>query len=252
MPCRKSKRATTFRQQPNALSALDVFTMRAFQHQWALSAVNSTNSRMMLLQSMDLEVEGEDDDLFMVLYHHHHSILKDMNFLSTVDSLFMNINEDDIIPRNNVFNRNRTLNLLRDSWAYANTCFNVAQLSELYFRLQLPATFIISQRGHKASSEEAFIITLTKIASSKTNVDLTEVFGATTDTFIGRVYSFFLEVLDNKADGIIHVNCLQRWIHLFPAFSDVIKNKLNRPQYGELLFESVRIIGFLDCKIDET
>jgi hypothetical protein len=89
--------------------------MRAFQHQWALSAVNSTNSRMMLLQSMDLEVEGEDDDLFMVLYHHHHSILKDMNFLSTVDSLFMNINEDDIIPRNNVFNRNRTLNLLRDS-----------------------------------------------------------------------------------------------------------------------------------------
>jgi hypothetical protein len=52
-----------------------VFAMRAFQRQWALSAVNSTNSRMMLMQSMDLEVEGEDDgDLFMVLYHRHHSI----------------------------------------------------------------------------------------------------------------------------------------------------------------------------------
>jgi len=174
-----------------------------------------------------------------------------MNFLSTVDSLFMNINEDGIIPRNNVFNRNRTLNLLSDSWAYTNTR-NVAQLSELYFRLQLPATFIISQRGHKASSEEAFIITLTKIASGKTNVDLTELFGATTDTFIGRVYSFFLKVLDKKADGIIHGNCLQRWVHIFPAFSDVIKNKLNRPQDGELLFESVRIMSFLDCKIDET
>ncbi len=74
MPRRKSKRATTFRQRPNALSALDVYTMRAFQHQWALSALNSTNSRMMLMQSMDLEVEGEDDDLFMVLYHRHRSI----------------------------------------------------------------------------------------------------------------------------------------------------------------------------------
>jgi hypothetical protein len=31
-----------------------------------------------------------------------------------------------------------------------------------------------------------------------------------------------------------------------------MKNKLNKPQYGELLFDSVGIIGFLDCKIDET
>jgi hypothetical protein len=227
MPHRKSKRATTFHQRPNDLTALVVFTMRAFQHQWALSALNSTNSRMMLMQSMDLEVEGEVDDLYMALYHHHRSILRDMNFLSTLGSLFMNINEDDIIPRNNFFNRNRTLNLLGDSWAYANTRFNVAQLSELFFCLQLPATFIISQRGHKTSSEEAFITTLTKIASGKTNVDLTEMFDATTDTFIGRVYSFFLEVLNNKADGIIHGNCLQHLVHLFSAFSDVIKNKLN-------------------------
>jgi hypothetical protein len=148
--------------------------MRTFQHHWALGAINVTNSRLMPMQSMELEVEGEDDDLFMVLYHCHHSILRDINFLSTVDSLFMNIKEDDIIPRNNVFNRNRTLNILSDSWAYANTRFNSAQLSELYFRLYLPATFIIFQQGHKASSEEAFIITLTKIASGNTNVDLTE------------------------------------------------------------------------------
>jgi hypothetical protein len=45
---------------------------------------------------------------------------------------------------------------------YPNTRFNVAQLTELFFHQQLPATFV-SQRGHKASSEEAFIITLTKI-----------------------------------------------------------------------------------------
>ncbi len=72
------------------------------------------------------------------------------------------------------------------------------------------------------------------------------------DTFIDRVYSFFLKVLDNKEDGILHGNCLQHWVHLFPEFSEWIKNKMNRPQYGELLFDSVRIISFLDCKIDET
>jgi len=32
----------------------------------------------------------------------------------------------------------------------------------------------------------------------------------------------------------------------------VIRHKLNRPQYGKLLFEDVRIMGFLDCKINET
>ncbi len=33
---------------------------------------------------------------------------------------------------------------------------------------------------------------------------------------------------------------------------EAIKNKLNRPQYGKLLFDNVRIVGFLDCKVDET
>jgi hypothetical protein len=79
-----------------------------------------------------------------------------------------------------------------------------------------------------------------------------EVFGVITDTFISRVYNHTLEVLDNKADGVLHGNCLQHWVHLFPVFAEAIKNKLNRPQYGELLFNNVHIVGFLDCKVDET
>ncbi len=93
---------------------------------------------------------------------------------------------------------------------------------------------------------------LTKLATGSTNTSLVEVFGATTDTFISRVYKTTVELLDNKAEGILHGNCLQRWVHLFPDFSEAIRRKLNRPQYGELLFEDVRIVGFLDCKIDET
>ncbi len=79
-----------------------------------------------------------------------------------------------------------------------------------------------------------------------------EVFGVITDTFISRVYKHTLEVLDNKADGVLHSHCLQHWVHLFPVFAEAIKNKLNRPQYSELLFNNVRIVGFLDCKVDET
>jgi hypothetical protein len=77
----------------------------------------------------------------------------------------MNINEDDIIPRNDLFSINRSLSLLSDSWTYANTHFNIAQLTELYFCLQLPTKITISQWGHKASLEEALIITLTKIVN---------------------------------------------------------------------------------------
>jgi hypothetical protein len=79
-----------------------------------------------------------------------------------------------------------------------------------------------------------------------------EVFGGITDTFISRVFKKTIEVLGNKAVGVLHGNCLQCWVHLFPEFVEAIKNKLNRPQYGGLLFGNVRIVGFLDCKVDET
>jgi hypothetical protein len=36
----------------------------------------------------------------------------------------------------------------------------------------------MSTRGHKASSEEAFIITLTKLATGRTSTSLVEAFGA--------------------------------------------------------------------------
>jgi len=56
----------------------------------------------------------------------------------------------------------------------------------------------------------------------------------------------------NKADGLLHGNRLQHWVPLFAEFAEAIRHKLNRPKYGELLFQNVRIICFLYCKIDET
>ena len=228
MPRCKSKRATTYRQRPNALSALDIYTMMSYQRFQALCAITLVRNRHMIMLSVLFDDEDNDDDL-LLLYRRHISILHNNLFFFLLDSEFMTIEPDQVIPRFAPANRNRTFDLLEDGWCYHHTRFTVAQLRELYLRLQLPVTFNISTVGHKASSEEAFIITATNLATGRTNTSLMEVFGIVTDTFISRVFKYTLEVLDNKAEGILHGNCLQRWVHLFPEFEEAIKNKLNRP-----------------------
>jgi len=116
----------------------------------------------------------------------------------------MNIEPEDRIPRLLLTKLNRTIDLLNDGWCYHHTRFNVSYLWELYLRLDIPVILKISTRGHKATSEEAFIITLNKLATGSTSTSLVEVFGATTDTFISRVYQKTIELLDNKADGLLH------------------------------------------------
>jgi len=107
---------------------------------------------------------------------------------TTITSLFflmlMNIEPEDRIPRLLPASLNRTFDLLDNGWCYHHTHFNVSQLWELYHHLNLPVTLVISTRGHKASSEEALIITLTKLATGSTSTSLVKVFGATTSTFI--------------------------------------------------------------------
>ncbi len=53
----------------------------------------------------------------------------------------------------------------------------------------------------------------------------------------------------NKADGLLHGNRLQHWVPLFAEFAEAIRHKLNRPKYGELLFQNVRIIGFCTARL---
>jgi hypothetical protein len=162
----------------------------------------------------------------------------------------MNIEPEDIIPRLLPANRNHTFDMLDNKWCYHHTHFNISQLRELYHRLNLPVSLAISTKGQKASSEEAFIITIMKLATGSSNTSLMEVFGVIMDTFISRVFKTTVDLLNNN--GVLHGNCLQRWVHLFPWFAEVIKEKLNKPQYGKLLFDNVHIVGFLDNMIDET
>jgi hypothetical protein len=184
--------------------------MMSYPRFQALCAISLSRSRRLLMLSMILE--EDDDDLLLHLYHHHLFMLRNNNFFFLLDSKFMNIEPEDQIPRLLPANLNRTFDLLNNGWCYHHTRFNVSQLRELYLHLDLPVTLNISTRGHKASFEEAFIITLTKLATGSTSTSLVEMFGATTDTFISRVYQNTIALLDNKADGLLHGNSLQRWV----------------------------------------
>ncbi len=74
MPLRKSKKATTYHQQPNTLSSLDIYTMMSYQRFQALCAISLSRSRQMLMLSMILE--EDDDDLLLHLYRRHLFMLR--------------------------------------------------------------------------------------------------------------------------------------------------------------------------------
>ncbi len=88
MPHRKSKRATTYHQCPNALSSLDIYTMMSYQCFQALCAISLVRSHRMLMLSMVLD--EDDNDSLLLLYCHHLSLVHNNNFLFLLDSIFMN------------------------------------------------------------------------------------------------------------------------------------------------------------------
>jgi hypothetical protein len=175
VPCHKSKRAKIYHQWSNTLSALAIHTMMSYQ---LFQELCLTNSWHMLMWRMILD--EDDNDLFHLL-NHHLSVLYNNNFFFVLDSMFIwalsqtKSFQDSSHPT-------RTIPL---TCCYHHTHFNICQFCELYHHLKLPVSFTISTRGHLASWEEAFIITITKqTATGRTSTSLTKVFTATMGTFI--------------------------------------------------------------------
>jgi len=83
-------------------------------------------------------------------------------------------------------------------------------------------------------------------------VALQDLFGRSDDSFISKITNYTINWLDEKCQPLLCDNSLARWVHFFPEFADAVAAKLNSPEYGNLVFRFFRIIGFLDCKIDET
>jgi hypothetical protein len=151
-------------------------------------------------------------------------------------------------------NCHHIFDLLHPGWCYQFIHFRIVQLRELYHLLEFPAVFALTNRGHYASSKEAFIITLKKLATGHSNVMLAEIFRFSGDGMVSLIYQYLIGVLNNKARRLLHdgVGCLQRWVPHFPEFAKIIKRKLNMPQFSGLAFHPCRLIGFQDCKFDET
>ncbi len=108
-PCHVEKakeQLPTYHQRPNALSSLDIYTMVYYQCFQALCAISLVRSHRMLMLSMVLD--KDDDNSLLLLYRHHQSILHNNNFLFVLDSMFMNIEPEDIIPHLLPANRNIT------------------------------------------------------------------------------------------------------------------------------------------------
>ena len=85
--------------------------------------------------------------------------------------------------------------------------------------------FVLLERRHYASLKEAFIITLTKLATGDSNVVLADCFGFSGDGMVSLIYRFTIDVLDNKARGLLYgdAGCLQHWLHLSPDFDKLLK-----------------------------
>ena len=97
----------------------------------------------------------------------------------------MEITPDQVIPPLVPANYHCTFDLLHPGWCYQNTHF--VQLWELYHLLEFPAVFALTNRGHKASSKEAFAVTLTKLATGHNNVVLVDIFGFSGDGMVSLI-----------------------------------------------------------------
>ena len=250
---RKPKRKTSYHERYNDLSALDVYIRDLVHLQWAQSISFVQNLQMLLLTTIllpsnDEEVDFFEDEIFLSILTLYCNAVTHCLFIADLEAAVMIVTVDQQIPRLAPVNRNRTFDLLDPRWCYENTRFTVVQLWQLYYALNFQPLFQLGDRKY-ASSEESFIITVTKLATGKTNVALEESFGMNFQK-ISKIYRYTIGLLDQKCNGILWGNSLLRWVDQFQGFSDAIANKLMVDH--DLHFDSYRIFGFLDCKIDET
>jgi hypothetical protein len=181
MPRCKPKRQTTYLQRYSALSALGVHTIGKVQHIWTLCVLHLKLAEQLFAFCLLLDLVDDFIMLMMMLLHH---CIKCVQFFNLLDNLLMDITPDQVIPHLVPANHHCTFDLLHPGWCYQFTRFRVLQLQELYHLLEFPALFALSNRGHYGSSEEAFITTVTKLATGHSNVMLADNFGFSRDGMV--------------------------------------------------------------------
>ncbi len=63
--------------------------------------------------------------------------------------------------------------------------------------------FAVKNRGHYASSEEDLLM-LMKLPTTDTNLELADCFGYSRDGMVPLIYCLMIDLLDNKARGLLY------------------------------------------------
>ncbi len=113
--------------------------------------------------------------------------IQSCNLFQQLNNMLMVINHNQIFPHLHPPNRHQTCDLLHQGWCYQHTS-HVVQLRESYHLLEFPAMFNKSMKGNLASSEEAFILTMVKLATGKTNIDLADLLAFCSDAIVSMIY----------------------------------------------------------------
>jgi len=251
---RTTKGRTNVNECHNALNSSDLQAYKNLQAVLLFAFIKQHHAHQLLLAAIviDLQDDDEDDSLFMLCLRNYQSKTRMVKVLLSVEFFFMTIFPEQRVPRPLYLRTNQTFASLDPSWCYRYTRFTNQQLQLLFELLNLPPCFLICNGKCHCSSEEAFIITLVKLAMGATNLGLQDLFGEKDNQRISDIYNHTIRWLASKAAGLFQPPCLEQWNDNFPIFAGVIEGKIGEEAYGGLQFDSFQIIGFIDCKICET
>ena len=253
MYCHTTKWCTNVNERHNALNASDHQAFEVLQAMLLFSFIQEHRARQLLSTSFLLGChEDHDDTIFSLCLLNYQQKKNVRRILLTMEFFYMTIFPEQRVPRPLMVPINRTFASLDPTWCYRYTRFTNHQLQHLYELLNLPPRFVICGGKCHCSSEEAFIVTMVKVATGDTNLGLQAVFGECNDQRISDIYNHTISWLNGKAAGLFNPPCLEQWKDNFPTFASFIEQKLGEEAYGGLQFNNFRIIGFVDCKISET
>ncbi len=93
---------------------------------------------------------------------------------------------------------------------------------------------------------------MVKLATGFPNTVIHDFFGIDNHQWVADIHNHAIQLLEEKAAGLLHGNSVHLWAERFAHCAGSIEKKLGEIAYGGLQFENFRVIGFLDCKFDET
>ena len=197
---RKPKRRTSYDHRYNALTASDVQSLEFLQSSLALAIFRQRQASSLLLTSvgMGLHHNEQGQHIFLLTLLNYVRKARVTKILLFVDHLFMRVFPEQVAPR--IFRpvRNRSFDSLHAGLCYQYTRFHPNQLRILYDKINLPPLLIICHGRARCTSEEAFLITIVKLATGLPNTILRDFFGIDNHQRVADIYNHTIRLLEEK------------------------------------------------------